>query len=149
MQNEIRDREYARFRAATPGELSKVAVTIEQDPSNPVPVFISYGTIKTLYDDDVTIADTDVTVLSYTVTELKLGIQDINSSCSIEGKMTFLINGSPVATSRSAPGKPDLTIKYNPYIEVVSGDIIEVKFKARPLSAVTEVESYINAVEIN
>lgn len=146
MQNEIRDREYAKFRAASPGELSKVAVVVEQDPSNPIPITIVSGTNRYIFDESLTDPDVEKTILSYTITDASLGIKTVNLSCHIEGKTIFFINGGTIATSRTAPGKPDCEIKFDPPIEVVLNDVIEVKFKARPQSAIAEVESYINAV---
>lgn len=123
-------------------------VYIGNSSSSPFPVFVVIGDIKTLFSSSVTIPDTDVTVISYTITEPKLRINKINLSCSIEGKMTFLVNSLPVATSRTAAGKPDAQIEYSPYIELSAGDMIEVNFKARQNSASSEVESYINASEL-
>jgi len=147
MQNEIRDREYAKFRPAGASD-SKVAVTIEQDNSNPIAVYQSFGDASNLYGEDVTDPGNDVVILSYSVTQTKFRIIKASTSCHIEGKMTVSVNGSSVATSRTAPGKPDAEVSWYPYLELVTGDSVEVKFKARPSSAISEVESFINASEI-
>jgi hypothetical protein len=116
---------------------------------SPIPVFQTFGTIKKLFNESITDPDVDVIVLSYVVTEDALRVLTANISCSIEGKMTFVINGQKIATARTAPAKPDAQIKYEPFLELVSGDVLEVKFKARPNSKVAEVESFINAYEYN
>lgn len=144
MKHNIKDREFDKFRAAE-NDLSKVATVLEQ--IDPVPVFQTFGIAKKLFGQSVTDPDNDVTVITYAVTEDKLRILTVNLSCFIEGKMTVLINGVAVATSRTAPSKPDASVLYSPFLELVTGDEIEIKFKARALSPVSEVESYINACE--
>lgn len=137
----------AKFRDAG-GDNSKVAVTIEQDESNPVPVYQSFGETRNLYDENSTDPGNEVIVLSYSVTQTSFRIVKASTSCHIEGKMIISVNGSNIATSRTAPGKPDAQVSWYPYLELVSGDEVEVKFKARPGSPVAEVESFINATEI-
>lgn len=146
MPHPVQDREHLKFRDATL-DRSKVAVTIEQDPANPIPIYQTYGIAKKLFDETLSDPGNDVTVLAYTVTEVKLRILSVNLSCFIEGAASFLLNGNKVATSRTAPGKPDCLIKYEPFLELVTGDQLEVKFKARPNSPISEVESFINACE--
>jgi len=128
---------------------TKRAVEVENDASNPIPVFQTFGTTKLIFDEDVTDPDVDVSIINYSVTEVFLKVMTVNLSCHIEGKMTVLINGSKMATSRTAPAKPDASVRFEPFFELVTGDTIEVKFKARPNSKVAEVESYINACECN
>lgn len=146
MQADLKTREYDKFREADLG-LTKVAVTIEQDASNPVPVYPIYGIPKNLYGDSATVPDTEVSVLTYTVIETKLRILSVNLSCSIEGKATVTVNGDKVATSRTGAGKPDSTIQFLPYYELLLDDVLEVTFTARPQSKITDVETYINACQ--
>jgi hypothetical protein len=50
MSPEIRDREHSKFRDADDNK-SKVAVSIEQSPSNPIPVASTQLSLKTLIDE--------------------------------------------------------------------------------------------------
>jgi hypothetical protein len=146
---DVKEMENGNFRDASDkgNRLTKRAVEIENNASNPVPVFQIYGIARKLFGETVTQPNTDVSVLTYSVTEDKLKILSVNISCFVEGKASFLVNGSVIATGRTAPGKPDINIDYIPHLELVSGDQLEVKFKARPHSPTTEVESFINACE--
>lgn len=146
---DVREMENGNFRDASNigDRLTKRAVEVENQETNPVPVYQTFGTAKKLFGEGNTDPNNEVTVLSYTVTETKLRILSVNLSCFIEGKATFLVNGDKIATSRTAPAKPDCLIQYEPFLELVTGDILEVKFKARPNSAISEVESFINACE--
>lgn len=111
----------------------------------PVPTYQFYGTPTVLSGNGVTQPDNDAELISEVVTVDKLRIININVSCFVEGKTSFLVNGQVIATSRTAPSKPDAVIPFIPYYEALLGDVIEVKFKARPNSPIGEVESYINA----
>lgn len=146
---DVKEMENGNFRDAssTGPRLTKRAVEVENDASNPIPTYQTYGTAKKLFGENSTDPDNEVDVLVYTVTETKLRILSVNLSCFIEGKMTVLVNGDKVATARTAPAKPDAQVIYSPFLELVTGDEIEVKFKARPNSPVSEVESFINACE--
>lgn len=147
---DVREMEYGNFRDASDvgDRLTKRAVEIENDESNPIPVSPIYGTSGNLFSESNTDPDVDVVVLSYTVTQPKLRILSAKLSCFIEGKMTLLVNNNKIATSRTAPAKPDTGISFEPFLELVTGDILDVKFKARPNSAISEVESFINAYSI-
>lgn len=149
---EVKEMDYHDFRdAATLANPrhTKRAVEIENEASNPVPVYQTHGITKLIYNETVTDPDVEVSVINYTVTEVFLKIITVNLSCYIEGKMTVIINGDKKATSRTAPAKPDCSVRFEPFFELVTGDTIEVKFKARPSSKIAEVESFINSCECN
>jgi hypothetical protein len=148
---DVKEMENGNFRDASnvAPRKTKRAVEVENDPSNPVPVYQTHGITKLIFDESSTVPDTDVSVINYTVSEVFLKVITVNISCYIEGKMTVFINGSKKATARTAPAKPDASIRFEPFFELVTGDTIEVKFKARPDSKIAEIESFINACECN
>jgi hypothetical protein len=145
-----RDRDYKSFvdSPSRGSDYSAREVFVGNQENEPVPTYQALSTNKQLFDETLTDPDVYVSVLSHTVTDLKVRILSVNLSCHVEGKAIFTVNGDTVATSRTAPSKPDCKIEYVQFLELVTGDEIEVKFKARPNSAITEVESYIHAYKI-
>lgn len=146
MKNNVTDREFDKFRPAD-NDKSKVAVTVEQDPSDPIPVYQSLGALKNFFGESLTVPGSEITVLTHNVTEVLLKIMIVKISCHIEGKMTVYVNGEKIVTARTAPGKPDAEISYGACIELVTNDVIDITFKARPDSKIAEVEAFINANE--
>lgn len=144
---DVKEMENGNFRDASgvAPRKTKRAVEIENSPANPIPTYQTFGEPKVIFDETLTIPDSDVVVILYTVTEPMLRVTKVNLSCFTEGKVSLVINSATVATKRTAPSKPDAVISFEPFIELVTGDVLEVKFKARPNSPVNEVESYINA----
>lgn len=145
---DVKEMDYQDFRDASTlsnPRHTKRAVEVENDSSNPIPTYTTYGDPRILFGETVTVPDSDVVVLTYTVVEAELKITKVNLSCFTEGKVSFVVNLNTIATKRTAPGNPDAVISFEPFIELVTGDVVEVKFKARANSPVNEVESFINA----
>lgn len=142
----VKDLEQRKFRTGL-NNTRKVAVTVEQDASNPIPTYPIYGDPVNFFGEASTDPDADVEVINETVSIACLRVMDINVSCFVEGKISVLVNGNPVGTARTAPGKPDAKVWFNPFIQLSQNDVLVVKFKARPNSKVAEVESFINACE--
>jgi hypothetical protein len=147
MRDNLKDLEFDKFRPADNNK-SKVATTIEQDPDSPVPVYQTYGNSYPLYGESSTSPGSEVELINDNVSASSIRVLDVNLSCHIEGKVIVKIDGVAVATGRTAPGRPDVKIIFNPFREVLQNENLSVVFKARPGSIVSEVEAYINAASI-
>ena len=97
------------------------------------------------FNESTTSPGAEVLVDTYTVTVNPLFVFSVKVSCPIEGKALVVVNGTTVSSGRTSPGYPETKMDFYPRMELSIGDVLEIKFKARQNSAITEVESYINA----
>jgi hypothetical protein len=141
MSPNIDDRELAKFRDAS-GTLSKVAVTLEQDSDNPIPVIFGGGIPFFISNELPTIPDTDIDLISflYSGTD-EMRLTSFGISCHIEGTASLYIDGNYIYSIRTNAGLSNADFMFKPYY-IVTG-FVEVKFKARNNSAVTTASGFI------
>ncbi len=146
MSPNIDDRELVKFRDAT-GTLSKVAVVVEQDPSNPIPVIQSNGTPFFFSNEEDTVPATNVNLISNLyIGPLERRVISFGVSCHIEGIASLYVDGVFKYSVRTNPSTSNAEFYFTPYL-VVTG-LIEVDFKARDNSAVTTVSAFIQGTDI-
>jgi hypothetical protein len=95
------------------------------DPGNPV----------TLIDDTVPLGTTRM-------------LSQILASCSVSGYLEVTAAGQVIATGRTAPGKTDILIPFNPPRPIPENIELKVTFTARLSTPVASVESYIQANDV-
>jgi len=118
---------------------SKVAVCVENAPSDPIPVIINDSAGVGFFEDvEITaIAGTEQTVITRNVaagTQEKLSRLNVSSRFSSETKV--YINSVLVGTCKTGPANPDAFIDWEPSRPASASQIIEVKFRQRSNSPV-------------
>lgn len=143
------DREFKAFRDAGSG-LTKRAVVVEQDISDPIPVEIvdSSGNPVHLFGQDVTDPGNWKSVISYTVTAgYNLNLNNYFVSCSVEGVAKLEIDSVIVGKCRTAPGKSDAIFIFDPAKEIAPGSVLNLYFMARTNSQITDIDGAIQGIE--
>jgi hypothetical protein len=142
----VKDMEQAKFRQAT-DKLVKVAVTVEQD--EPIPFVSDEGEPLFLSGQEPTDPNNEIEIIQHTVSAgLLLKVNRVIASCFVEGAMYLYADNVLKGSARTAPGKSEAVFEFNPAYRASSGEELSVKFKARPNSAVTEVECYLQGSQI-
>jgi len=147
MFGSVKDNESNRFRPS--GLLSKVAVTIEQDPSAPIPVYLSNASGEHFFlsSEVVTVAGLEVIVLSDTFIGLEeRRINSFGISCYTEGIASLYIDDVWIWSIRTNPSDSNIDFNLKEYLTVISK--IEVKFRAREGSPVRSVNAFVQGNDV-
>jgi len=126
MKSSNQEREYDKFRSAS-GNLSKVAVSVEQDNTSPVPVyFTENGESLNLYDEQLSVAGlASENIINYTV-PLTKGVEFKNLHISGDNKSIFsiLVNDVVILKHRIWFTKFSDSIPLN--IDLIASDNIKI-----------------------
>ena len=125
-------------------------VKIGNADSSPVPVTVIPGDDAGVpfFDEgaDDSEANVYVELISAIVPALTTRkLSKVTVTCRLEGMFKITIGASTIGSGRTSPASPNAIFDFNPKREVSAGSTIKVKFKARPGSAVSEVEAYLMA----
>lgn len=133
MPHPVQDREHLKFRDATL-DRSKVAVTIEQDPANPIPINVNespelpagYESVN-YYNQVLSVATSvNTTVISKTITDTNFFLDRIEVGGSNKAIYTILINASIVGLKRTYYTYLNESFSFSE-LKLNTGDTIEVK----------------------
>jgi len=126
VRKNIRDREHEKFREAS-GDLTKVAVSIEQSISEPVPVsFTELGEPLNVYDEAPSVAGLATeTIIDYTVPALK-GLDVKHIHISGENKSVFTIEINSVIVYKHRIWFTKFSDNIETTIRLQSGDNLKV-----------------------
>jgi hypothetical protein len=129
----------------------RLHVKIANKGTEPIPVSltdIETGNSIHQYNQIATDPGNDVTILTTSVPAGKTwAVSNVDVTCRIEGVGYLKIAGITVGSFRTGAAKPRDKIEFNPRIQADAGDSIEVVFKARTGSPITDVESLFQALE--
>lgn len=139
MRNDVKLREYDKFRPAAT-DLTKVAVTIEQDPANPIPINVNespdlpdgYESVSIFSAAAAVATSVETVVNSIIVSSEFLLIDSIEVSGTNRARFNLYLNNSLVATKRTNNLNLETEFKFSTY-KLVQTDKLEVKvYHERP-----------------
>ena len=133
MQAELKSREYDKFREAEAG-LSKIAVTIEQDPSKLIPVQVNespdlppgYKSVSAFFSQLSVTNGVETVLASLIVLDSYLLLENIEASGTNKARFNIYVNDDLIATKRSNYLEFTTEFKFISY-KLLQGDKIEIK----------------------
>jgi len=141
MPTTSQQREYNKFRPGQ-NDQTKVATTIEQDSSNPIPTIEQQGQPFFESGEEITSPASEVLVLSFNYSgSLQRRMTKFGVSSSVEGVASLYIDGNKVYSIRTNAAISNPEFCFDPY-KIISG-LIELKFRARENSPITAVNAFI------
>lgn len=142
------DREYCSFDLDTNGDVARRVIdALAHDKLDAIIAALG-GSSGTAFFAEASGTTTGAvqTVLTDTVpgSTTRSLVQVVVSTFS-PGKVSVEIAGTEVASGRTAPGKPDVVLTFNPNRPASASDTIDVKFNGR-ISG-TDIEAYLFALD--
>lgn len=149
----VRDRDFLSFRNHPDPNKTKVGVDVENEPSDPIPVYQAEIPGNRIHKkaSQITIANTEILLINEVVpVDFFWDISQVYLVTNLDGRFRIEINGTDEGSGKTGATILISRFIYNPKFKVNALETVKIYFKPSDYSPVgLKVDAYLHASEIN